>query len=156
MMRRLAVVVGAIVACRGAASSEAAPPAPQESASVATAESVALPAVSAPTVSARPARSAAPIASAAPSATVDPAFLPIDVRCSADADCAVSTLALEKETYECCSWCKPTVASKRWVKRAQAICDAKARAGFRPQCAPWDCAAPPEAACVRGVCAFTP
>lgn len=85
--------------------------------------------------------------------TTDPAFLPIETRCQSDGDCAITTLALDKESYECCAWCKATVGTKAWVARAQAICAAKIRGGFQPQCAPWDCVAPPKAVCRAGSCA---
>jgi hypothetical protein len=84
--------------------------------------------------------------------TTDPAFLPIETRCANDADCAITTRALDKETYECCSWCRPTAGTKTWVARVESICAAKIRGGFQPMCAPWDCVAPPKPVCRAGTC----
>jgi hypothetical protein len=97
-------------------------------------------------------------ASAAPAATQadapdpprDKAFPKTVDACKKDEDCAATNLALGGE-FLCCTPCKPVAGTKGWVKRVEQVCAQKARSGWKPRCAPSDCARP-EAECKSGKC----
>jgi hypothetical protein len=80
----------------------------------------------------------------------DKAFPPQADACRKDDDCAATNLALGGE-FMCCTPCKPTAGTKAWVKKVEQVCAQKQRAGYRPRCAPWDCARA-DAECRSGKC----
>jgi hypothetical protein len=83
-----------------------------------------------------------PASASAPQADPDPprdkAFPKTVDACKKDQDCAVTNLALGGE-FMCCSPCKPVAGTKGWVRKVEQVCAQKAKNGWKPTCAPFDC-----------------
>jgi hypothetical protein len=80
----------------------------------------------------------------------DKAFPKTVDACKKDEDCAATNLALGGE-FMCCTPCKPVAGAKAWVKKVEQVCAQKQRAGWHPNCAPWDCSKA-DAECRSGKC----
>jgi hypothetical protein len=93
-------------------------------------------------------------ASAAPTLDPEPprdkAFPKTADACKKDDDCGATNLALGGD-FMCCTPCKPVAGTKQWIKKVEQVCAQKARRGWKPRCAPLDCAKP-EAECRTGKC----
>ena len=108
-----------------------------------------------PPTSTLPTSSVAPLASvpslAPPDGPIEKRFLPVDVKCEKDADCAVTKRGAHERLF-CCDACDAVAGGKAWVARADLRCSAYDKEPNRHACPARDCAGPRGARCNHGAC----
>jgi hypothetical protein len=105
------------------------------------------PTSSVPSTATLPTSSIAP----APKAVIEERFLPIDLRCEKDADCAVTKRGVSVPLF-CCDACDAVAGGRAWVARADLRCSVYDKETVHHSCPPRDCAAPRGARCNHGAC----
>jgi len=84
-------------------------------------------------------------------AVLEKRFLPLDTKCSVDADCAVTQRGAD-ERFFCCDACSAVAGAKAWVSRADLRCTVYDKEKTQHVCPPRSCASPRGARCHHGAC----
>lgn len=106
-----------------------------------------------PSAAASAVETSPPMADPPPAVTavLESRFLPLDTKCSVDADCAVTQRGAD-ERFFCCDACSAVAGTKAWVARADLRCKVYDKERTQHVCPPRSCGPPRGALCNHGAC----